>query len=366
MMASPPRLARLIQRAAPVLDMLMPMHLWLDLAGGVLQSGPTLEKMVGDGALIGRGVFDVLEIRRPIATSRLDDLLPYAGQRLALGLTSAPDLPLRGTLAVLPSATGYILDISLGLSFARAVREFDLTLSDFSPCDQTVELMYLHEANASTAALSRRLSERLETARAAAEVQALTDPLTGLANRRAMDQAIVEALADRQTVFTVLHIDLDFFKQVNDTLGHAAGDRVLTEVGRILATEVRDADLAARVGGDEFLVLLRDLTDATGVAALAQRLISRIEVPVEHDGHQCRVSASIGSATVAQIDRRPSLDEVLADTDVALYAAKRAGRGRHMQFDDHTLAAPEARRAQDPPSLRAHTEQTKRTPSSGR
>ena len=329
------------------LDHLMPMHLWLDDRARIVQAGPTLMKMLGGGPLSGTALFDVLDIRRPSQPATPGQLRALAGQRLSLVLTQAPDLPLRATLSLLPGQAGALMDISLGLSFAGAVAAFDLTLADFSPCDQTVELMYLHEANTTTAALSRRLSERLEAARAAAETQALTDALSGLANRRAMDLEIERRLADPSEDFALLHIDLDLFKQVNDTLGHAAGDHVIATVGQILRDETRAADMAARTGGDEFLLLLAGPIDRDGLAALGARLIARLERPIPFDGDHCHISASIGAARSADYPQRPDIDGVLADTDLALYTAKRGGRGRIVLHGDDP-PAPDGRRASDP------------------
>jgi diguanylate cyclase (GGDEF)-like protein len=344
----PPSLDRVIGLSAGALDALLPMHLWIDPAGRIVQAGPTLTKMARMGALAGRPIGDVVALRRPALPPGGAALAALAGQRIGLVLTRAPDLPLRGVLAALPGGAGSILDISLGLSFARGVAEFGLTMNDFSPCDQTVELLFLHEANNATTALSRQLSARLEAARAAAERQALTDPLTGLANRRAMDAALAAALADPQIDVGLMQIDLDLFKQVNDTLGHAAGDAVLARVGALLRRDLRQTDLAARVGGDEFLVLVADCDGPAELAALARRLIAGIEQPVPFAGQLCRVSASVGAATSCAYAERPTAERLLADVDAALYAAKRAGRGRHAL---HTGAAPPPRRRRtDPPA----------------
>ena len=340
----PPSLNRVIGLSGGALDVLMPMHVWADHDGRVVQAGPTLTKMARQGDLTGQPLFRILEFRRPARVAAVPALLALAGQRLGLVLRDAPDLPLRGALSTLSGGAGLILDISLGLSFARAVSEFGLTLNDFSPCDQTVELLYLHEANTSTMALSRHLSQRLEAARAEAEARALSDPLTGLANRRAMDAEIARCLDDPSQEFGLMHIDLDLFKQVNDTLGHAAGDAVLERVGAILRRQLRHTDIAGRVGGDEFLVLLRDSADRTEMEQVAARLIAAIEEPLPFQGHMCRVSASIGLASSTDYAQRPGLDRLLADTDAALYVAKRNGRG---QAVSHRPVP--RRRAGDPP-----------------
>jgi diguanylate cyclase (GGDEF)-like protein len=342
-----PNLDRVIGLSGGMLDALMPMHLWVGPEGRVVQAGPTLVKMAGGRDPAGQALFEAIELRRPAGCDSIGQLRQLTGQRLGLVLRSAPDLPLRGTCAALPGAAGLILDVSLGLSFARAVAEFDLTLGDFSPCDQTVELLYLHEANASTMALSRHLTRRLETARAAAERQALTDPLTGLCNRRAMDEALAAALADPMLEIGLLHVDLDLFKAVNDTHGHAAGDAVLERVGEVLRTELRDSDSAGRVGGDEFLVLLRDCGDIEPLCAVAARLIATLEEPIAIEGAVCGISASIGIAASGRYTRRPDADTLLADTDAALYAAKRAGRGRFVVSDP---AAPAPAWPEGPPA----------------
>lgn len=347
-----PKLDRVIGLSGGALDGLMPMHLWIDASGRILRAGPTLTKMVGQGDLTGNGFFSVIELRGPARADTVAGLGALAGQRIGLALVSAPHLPLRGALAVLPGGAGMILDVSLGLSFAKAVAGFGLTLSDFSPCDQTVELLYLHEANAATMALSRHLTRRLEAARADAEMMALTDPLTGLANRRAMDGALARALADSGRDFGVLQIDLDLFKQVNDTHGHAAGDAVLEHVGHVLRHQLRLGDVAARVGGDEFTVLIRDAGASDDLGRIAARLIRGLERPVIHRGQSCFISASIGIAAISSYVERPTIQRLLSDADGALYAAKRAGRGRYAVHGGPPIAiappfAPMQRRRQN-------------------
>jgi diguanylate cyclase (GGDEF)-like protein len=337
----------MIRASGAALDMLMPMHLWADSHGRVVRGGPTLTKMVGRGDLAGVSIFDLIDIRRPARAGTIAAVLALAGQRIGLALCAAPHLPLRGALVVLPHNGGLILDLSLGLSFARAVAEFALTLNDFSPCDQTVDMLYLHEANRSTMALSRHLSHRLQAARARAEIQALTDPLTGLANRRAMDAEIARCLEDRTPDFALLHIDLDHFKGVNDTLGHAAGDAVLQHVDVVLRHQLRAGDTAARVGGDEFLVLLHDSDDPDHLAQIAARLIAQIEMPLPFRDQFCRVSASVGGVAGSAYAQPPGLDQILGDVDAALYAAKRAGRGRFVLH--HAGACVLRRRAGDAP-----------------
>lgn len=320
--------APMFERFGDALDRLLPMHLWIGADAQVVRAGPTLTKMMGQGDLHGQAAFALFTIRHPGPVDSVEGLRAMSGQRLGLVLRHAPELPLRGAAVALPDGAGVMLDLSLGLSFARAVTAFGLTLSDFSPCDQTIELLYLHEANSATTALSQHLTARLQNASAEAQAQAMTDPLTGLANRRAMDGEITRALADYSDDFGLMQIDLDLFKRVNDSLGHAAGDAVLERVGDVLRQHLRLGDMAARVGGDEFIVLFRDCAAPDDLGRIAKRLISACEVPISYRGQMCTISASIGIASVRAYGQRPSLDQLLADADAALYAAKRAGRGR--------------------------------------
>jgi diguanylate cyclase (GGDEF)-like protein len=161
--------------------------------------------------------------------------------------------------------------------------------------------------------------------------QASTDSLTGLANRRMLDEELVLEWrrADRvgdSLAFVLL--DLDNFKQVNDTYGHQAGDAVLRAVGQVLRGGVRQVDLAGRYGGEEFALILPE-TDLRGALKLAERLRAALETtPVElPDGKTLEVTASFG---VALKDELPSADELVAVADGALYAAKRAGKNRVM------------------------------------
>jgi diguanylate cyclase (GGDEF)-like protein/PAS domain S-box-containing protein len=157
------------------------------------------------------------------------------------------------------------------------------------------------------------------------------DVLTGLLNRHGMNVAI-RAVFDRQARSTVpavalMQIDLDYFKQVNDTHGHEAGDRVLCHVARVLELSVRRGDLIARPGGDEFLAVLVGIDSRTKAEEIARQMIERIRQPIDiGNGHYARVSASIGIAFAATPD--DTLSTVMCRADGAMYAAKQAGRGR--------------------------------------
>lgn len=348
------------------LGRLMPMHLHLSPSGHILAAGPTLTRLCcgvgpagaatpghaaggdsgpapvnapmiapghdhpGAGSILGLRFLELFAISKPQRVEGMAALGRLGGQRLHLLLRRPPHTALRGIAVPLAGGAGMIVNLSFGIAAAEAVRKHALTHADFAPTDLTVELLYLTEVKAAVMAELAALNLRLREARAAAETQALSDALTGLANRRALDLALAQAAAAAAgggAGFALLHLDLDLFKAVNDSHGHAAGDRVLIHVATVLQCVLRRNDVAARVGGDEFVLILRAMTDREAIAQLAARLIAGIEAPVPFEGVVCRVSASIG-VTLSGFYDRPDPDRMLSDADSALYASKRQGRAR--------------------------------------
>jgi diguanylate cyclase (GGDEF)-like protein len=309
----------------PALDSLMPMHLCIDATGCVTAAGPTLAKLFPDEPLMGCNLFDLFDLRRTGPITTMAAVMSRLGQRLTLTQRRG-GVALRGLALPLADGRGLVLNLSFGIGVIDAVRSYGLTNTDFAPTDLTVELLYLVEAKSAVMSELSALNARLEGARSLAEEQALTDPLTGLRNRRAMDMALARMLREDMP-FALVHLDLDFFKAVNDTLGHAAGDHVLCETAVALTSATRADDTVARVGGDEFVVLLPGQTDAARLQAIADRIIARLEKPVPFEAQICRVSGSIGIA-VHMAGMGVGADDLQARADQALYASKRAGRGR--------------------------------------
>jgi diguanylate cyclase (GGDEF)-like protein/PAS domain S-box-containing protein len=166
--------------------------------------------------------------------------------------------------------------------------------------------------------------------------QAFHDPVTNLANRALFSDRVEHALMRSQRGFpdiAIVFIDLDDFKTVNDSLGHAAGDHVLQEVARRLQIAVRPTDTVARFGGDEFAVLLESVNDSAQAADAAARILHALEIPLEIDGKQVFPRASIGICLVDRENESPEAAELLRNADVAMYMAKRDSKGSYRVFE---------------------------------
>ncbi len=163
-----------------------------------------------------------------------------------------------------------------------------------------------------------------------AKVQARTDPLTGLANRRHLEQyynSLLESPIDRNR--SLLHIDLDYFKEINDTKGHLLGDAVLVHLAHTLRQCVRSVDFIARIGGDEFVIVI-DGQSSDAVAQVAERIIAALAAPAKIEQEDCSLSVSVGIANDS--GGRQTLNQMLKSADMALYRAKENGKGRFEQF----------------------------------
>lgn len=167
------------------------------------------------------------------------------------------------------------------------------------------------------------------------------DPVSGLLNRRRFDQVLGDHVAGSDTGALLL-LDLDLFKQVNDTLGHAAGDRLIVTVAGLLRDEVRGTDSAARLGGDEFAVLLPD-ADAAAARTVAGRLVDRVRTSVAALGNHPPVTASVGVVTICAAKTHGVDPMSLAD--IMLYEAKAGGRNRYAVFVDADGELPPISRA---------------------
>jgi len=192
----------------------------------------------------------------------------------------------------------------------------------------------------------RDISER-KVFQAELEHQAFHDTLTGLPNRALFRNRVEHALASQRRdhlPVAVLFLDVDDFKNVNDSLGHAAGDEVLREVGRRLEDCMRPVDTAARLGGDEFAILIRDTESELHSIEIAHRVMSAVGIPIPLDGRDVTIATSIGIAFSDQhMISALDADELLRDADAAMYMAKESGKDGYQVFQPEMHAKALAR-----------------------
>ncbi|MDP9196268.1 MAG: PleD family two-component system response regulator [Pseudomonadota bacterium] len=209
----------------------------------------------------------------------------------------------------------------------RITRALEIGINDYliRPVDRN-ELL----ARVRTQVRRRRYQDRLRLNYERSLSLALIDPLTETFNRRYVNvhlPRLMEQAREKQKPLTVMMIDVDHFKKVNDSLGHPVGDRVLQELGRRINSNLRSFDLAARIGGEEFLVVMLDtgLEDATAVAERLRRLVAETPFRIQGAGSEVAVTISIGVTGKEQDD---TAESIIKRADDAMYAAKNAGRNR--------------------------------------
>jgi diguanylate cyclase (GGDEF)-like protein len=308
---------------------LMPLYCLVSQGGYITEIGPTLARMVNPCRLLGRPFLEVFQVRRPASVTDFAALAEQDSQRLEVVVRDGPATLLRG-LNVPMADGGRLINLSFGIGVIEAVRRHGLTDADFAPTDLTVEMLYVVEAKTAVMDELRELNLRLRGAKERAEEEAMSDTLTGLRNRRALEAALADLMA-RSQPFGLMHLDLDYFKEVNDTHGHAAGDHVLQQVAQVLIEETRIDDTVARIGGDEFVIVMPQLADAEQMAQIAGRINARLDQPILFNGQECQVSISIGMVLSRDC---PTADpaRLLAAADHALYDSKHAGRGTARMF----------------------------------
>ncbi len=236
------------------------------------------------------------------------------------------------------------------LNYAKDGTEYWITIS-ISPLQNEFGELYGNVSISHDVTAARRQREEILAAKQETEFQARHDPLTGLPNRRALDIALREKAKAGEHEATLVRIDLDHFKYVNDTLGHEAGDFVLCEVANILKEETKQDDLPVRVGGDEFVILLGAQTCASAGERLAYRMLERIREPKLFGSKTVRVGASFGVASTCE--SLLPLEDLTIGADAALYEAKDLGRNKvrlytaelHKSVLDRRLLARAIRRA---------------------
>ncbi len=192
--------------------------------------------------------------------------------------------------------------------------------------DVSVARVSLPDGNTAYQAVFNDITEQKNIA-AQIEFLAYHDQLTGLPNRRLLQDRLAQSLssAKRSThKLAIIYLDLDHFKDINDSLGHQVGDELLQEVARRLQACVRAEDTLARMGGDEFVIMLNQISDAHDAALVAEKILREVVLPMQLDGHELRISPSIGISLYPQDGK--DAETLLQHADAALYQAKHAGR----------------------------------------
>ncbi len=254
---------------------------------------------------------------------------PFGNPRLqryleARGVTHAMVAPLPGEERVI----GAIM-LANRFGVIRSFDHEDLRLLDTLATNASVALQYdrLEQAVLQLSVLQEQLHH-----------QAYHDPLTSLANRTLFTDKVRETLTTTRGEVSVLFIDLDDFKTVNDSLGHAAGDELLVSVASRLRSCLRPEDVVARLGGDEFAVMVEDSRDAEESATVvARRIMEAFVMPLSVGSESVSVYVSVGIAIAK--DRNKSAEELIRDADVAMYKAKTSGKGRFQVFHPSMGAA---------------------------
>jgi diguanylate cyclase (GGDEF)-like protein len=268
---------------------------------------------------------DAVLVHTPSLPTALTELIDH-GATCVLARLSEEDGP--ETVEALHAAAPQAAIIALLGSENRelAIRAVRAGAQD---CLLTAQLAPSSFEQSVTFALERKRSER-----ALAEL-GLHDPLTGLPNRALFLDRLGVAL-DRAArtggALATLFMDVDNFKEINDTYGHAAGDEVLAALARRLRAMLRPMDTLARFGGDEFTLLFEDLASEREVVLIAERIARASRRPIRFTNGEATISVSIGIATVVDPDTPP--ETVLREADTAMYRAKEAGRGRYELFDE--------------------------------
>lgn len=186
---------------------------------------------------------------------------------------------------------------------------------------------FAHVANVTP---MKKLQDELQDAKQRAEALATHDFLTGLPNRVLLMDRLQQALANarrRNEMMAVMSFDVDDFKAINDSFGHAGGDALLVELGKRAGASLRDTDSVTRLGGDEFLVVATRIGTFEQAEAVARRLVTRLGEPFLLEGRWVSPSISLGVALYPEHGRTP--EALIAKSDAALYIAKHAGKGRH-------------------------------------
>jgi diguanylate cyclase (GGDEF)-like protein len=206
-----------------------------------------------------------------------------------------------------------------------------------------VGTLVISSLDAQYAARTQKLAECLHNANQQLRHVALYDALTGLPNRLLLQDRLEQAMsraARSGKVFALMFVDLDRLKPVNDTYGHRVGDHLLQQTAARLQSAVRKEDTVARTGGDEFVVVLSELSSAEDAATLGRKLVAELDRPFNIESHSLSVTGSVGIAMYP--DDASDIPSLLANADAAMYQVKKGGRNGVRFFGDGMVPVPSA------------------------
>jgi len=282
----------------------------LDASGCVVRSNPQADNLLGRG-------------RQPLLGRHLADQLHFesADPQRAYAWSEALDALLRGELQALEES---------GRLIARDDQELWVELR--------ARPVQIPDGPVGGAVVTVRNMTDFQRTALRMSYMAQHDALTELPNRLLMtdrlNQAISQAQRNRQQL-AVMFVDIDHFKQINDQFGHAAGDEILRQVAQAMRWSIRASDTVSRLGGDEFLIILPDVSGATGAAEVAERILGALATPIPFGEHRIAVSLSIGIALYPGDARGP--DDLIRRADAAMYRVKTSGRNHFRLYDELQL-----------------------------
>ena len=315
-----------------VLDRLMPLHLVVAMDGTIRHAGPTLKKICPQSPLPGSSLLHHFDLRRPREIESVADLADPANGPLRLTLRDAERTAFKGQAVPIAAGQAMLIDLSFGIAAIEAVARFRLTAADFAATDLTVEMLFLVEAQRATLAETQRVNGQRQSQRRAADLEAATDPVTGLRNRAALVNLVIR-LVGQDTPFGLIHLDvsnLPACPHPGPTGSQSARDGALCDIAVRLSDNVRARDVVARIADTEFAVLLHGMTHVTRLSGLVDRLKDALAAPLGAADAATGASSAphvCFGVTATGLHPRPGALAILSAADIALAEARKGGPG---------------------------------------